>query len=316
MNKKKLGVIGTFIRDRIFPLKGDEVQSIGGLYHTLAYASLLGGQDFEVLPVARVGRDFYPKILEKLQPLPGVDLSLLQVDEAKNTQVKLIYKTPTSRDEITTAPMRPIAVHEVQGLRDADAVIINMITGEDIELAALKWLAKNTRAFLHFDFHTLALGMDDQGKRYYRKPVNWQEWIAQVHVLQMNELEAALLGDIADEQDIEAFRDFMRRLLQNGLTGVHVTLGDKGVLSGRKDPGGRVTIKHIVPEIEGLKVKDIIGCGDAFGAAFIVHYLKSRDFFQAAKFATHVAAMNTTFMGSLTIEKFEQKIKPYANLTS
>ena len=48
---------------------------------------------------------------------------------------------------------------------------------------------------------------------------------------------------------------------------------------------------------------DIIGCGDAFGAGFLTHFLEHGDHVAAARFANVVAALNTTFIGSLTPEK-------------
>jgi sugar/nucleoside kinase (ribokinase family) len=45
-------------------------------------------------------------------------------------------------------------------------------------------------------------------------------------------------------------------------------------------------------------VVDIIGCGDAFAAGYVVKYFATRDVFKSTKFASKVAAINCTFMGS------------------
>ncbi|RMD94416.1 MAG: hypothetical protein D6814_14585, partial [Calditrichaeota bacterium] len=90
-------------------------------------------------------------------------------------------------------------------------------------------------------------------------------------------------------------------------------LGQHGVLSGIRRANGRVEVRKLSPQIPARAVKDIIGCGDAFGAAFVVHYLTHGDFFGASRFATQIATLNTNFIGSLTRDKFEKEIQPYAN---
>jgi len=95
-----------------------------------------------------------------------------------------------------------------------------------------------------------------------------------------------------------------------------VTLGSDGVLAARRGHQGRSRIRILAPQVQPQPVVDVIGCGDAFGAAFLVHYLRHRDFFAAAQFATTIATLNTTFLGSLTREKFEENIKHYADFTT
>jgi sugar/nucleoside kinase (ribokinase family) len=59
------------------------------------------------------------------------------------------------------------------------------------------------------------------------------------------------------------------------------------------------------------QVVDIIGCGDAFGAAFVAHFLRTKNFSAATRFANKVAGLNCTFMGSLTPEIYRQFVKPH-----
>jgi sugar/nucleoside kinase (ribokinase family) len=64
------------------------------------------------------------------------------------------------------------------------------------------------------------------------------------------------------------------------------------------------------PPYEVPQVVDIIGCGDAFGAAFLTHFMRMQNFSTATHFANKVAGLNCTFMGSLTPEIFQKEIKP------
>ena len=310
--KMKIGLIGTFIRDRIFPLNGHMVESIGGLYHSLANAAFLSQGDFEIIPLARVGKDFYPELIEALSLMQHINLNYILQDDQPNTRVDLIYKTQTTRQEITTAPMKPLTMEEVSVLRDCDGIIINMITGEDVSLEAVQWLSRHSRAMLYLDFHTLALGRNEHGRRFYRRPPTWELWLKSVTMVQMNEEEARLLAGYSQEEENPDYEQFIRQVLSMGLRGVHVTLGDKGAISGFRHSNGEYQIQRTAT-IRVPKLRDIIGCGDAFGAAFVLHYFKHRDFFGATQFATKIATLNTVFLGSINRDKFEEHIKPYAN---
>ncbi|MFQ5630734.1 MAG: carbohydrate kinase family protein [bacterium] len=309
---QKIALIGTFIRDRIIPLSGPEVQCVGGLYHSLAFASLLAGEKAQIMPIARVGHDYFPTIQQSLAGFDNIDLSHIVLDRQKNTAVTLRYKTLTSRDEITTAPMRPLEKSELHGLRHVHGILVNMITGVDISFDALQWLSEQSPAMLYLDFHSLALGIDAQGKRYYRKPKNWQAWLQVVDFVQMNEDEAACL---CGKKGIKTFIQFLKELLdETNLSGAFVTLGENGALAGTKNMHGNTEIKHISAMADNIVIRDIIGCGDAYGAGFFIHYLAKQDFWQAAEFANRVAARNATYMGSITKELFERDIKPYENI--
>lgn len=308
-----LGLIGTFIRDRIVMLDGSEVGSIGGLYHSLANAAFLAPDSIKLLPVARVGEDFWSDIQSMLSDLPGIDgRGLIKVPQP-NTQVTLIYKSQNRRDEISSQPMQPLQLEEVRPLRHADAILINMITGEDISLTALQWLAESTPALLYFDFHTMALARDLSGQRMFRKPPDWRDWLRVVDFVQMNQEEARLLADLESEYDFEGFRRFMQEVLHRlDCKGMNITLGENGVLAGLRSENGHIEIRQI-PVPEPIEPVDVIGCGDAFSAAFLIHFLQFKDFFKAAAFGNRIASLNTTFKGSISREKFNQFVRPYAN---
>lgn len=306
----KIALIGTFIRDRIIPLEGPEVQCLGGLYHSLAYTSLLAGSEFQIIPVARIGKDYFPKVKEVLSEFYNIDLSNIIVEQRENTAVTLRYRTPTTRDEITSPPMQSLQANELRGVLDADGILVNLISGDDVTLEALQWLSEKSEGIIYLDFHSRALGIDALGRRFYRKPVNWQAWLKACDFVQMNEGEAACL---CGKNELSVFREFLREMLNSPkLKGMFITLGESGVLAGMKNEKGQQEIQYIFAHSCDVMIRDIIGCGDAFGAAFFTHYLTKRNFWQATEFANRVAARNATFMGSITKEHFETHIKPYA----
>ena len=307
---REIGVIGTFIRDTIITLDQQKVESIGGLYHALAYLACLAEPDTVIKPLCHVGADFSSTVKHALKRFGNhVSFDLLHKVPQPNTQVTLIYRNSESRDEITTRPMAAITPDEIRQLAGCEAVIVNLITGQDVSLEALHHLKNgNGSPLVYFDLHSLALGIDAEGRRYYRELPDWPSWIEAVDILQMNEKEAATLAGVADPGDEELI-SFGLRIVGEELTACHITLGSRGSLLFYRD-GNRVRHQAFRAE-QNLETIDIIGCGDAFGAAFITHFLQHGDFPGATSFANHVAGLNCAFMGSLTPENFRSHVQPY-----
>jgi sugar/nucleoside kinase (ribokinase family) len=308
--QKRIGVIGTFIRDTIVTLDGRMVESIGGLYHTMAYLACLIEADTLVQPLCYVGNDFYETVRDALKRLSTNILfdGLLRVPQP-NTQVTLTYRSRETRDEITSATMPPIGAAEIAAIAECDAVLVNLISGDDVTLEALAALRKSRPSpLIYLDLHSLALGIDTTGKRYYRAIPNWREWLAACNILQVNEGEAATLAGEKGQCTHADLLSFGKYLAGELVTACHITLGSNGSLLFYRHAGG-VRYEHCRP-YDVPQVVDIIGCGDAFGAAFLAHFLRMPDFSTATHFANRVAALNCTYMGSLIPEIFQNVVKP------
>lgn len=309
--KKQIGVIGTFIRDTIITLDRREVHSIGGLFHVCAYLASLAEAAFIIKPFCHIGEDFRASVAGALARFgPQVEFDLMRSVAAPNTQVTLIYQTAETRDEITSPPMPPIRPEEIAAADGLEAVLVNLISGDDIELPALQQLkARWPSALLSLDVHSLALGIDAGGRRYYRPVPDWQAWVHACDILQVNEREAATLHGQNAEPNDDDLLTFGQRLVAQGLRVCHITLGSRGSLVCYRRRGS-VYHEYVSP-MRPLQAVDIIGCGDAFGAAFLLHFLRHEDVPAATRFANRVAGLNTTFMGSLTPELFQSHVKPY-----
>lgn len=314
---QRIGVIGTFIRDTIVTLEGKEVESIGGLYHSMAYLAHLADADMEIQPLCHAGEDFYETVQKSLTQFNKKILfhSLHRLQQT-NTQVKLTYLTPETREEVTSTTMPPITADEIAALAGCEAVLVNLISGDDITLAAIKNLRKLTPSpLIYLDLHSLALGIDKNGKRYYRDIPEGPEWIAACDLLQLNEREAATLAGSPGDDRVayDKLVNLGRQLVVERLRGCHITLGSAGSLLFYRQ-NEAVHHEH-VPAARVGPVVDIIGCGDAFGAAFLTQFLRTQNFSAATQFANHVAGLNATFMGSLTPEIFAGWIKPQLKIT-
>ena len=166
----KIGVVGTFNRDRIFPWKGAESESVGGIFFTLSYLASLFDAETELCPVCYVGDDFAGELAAQLGAYSNVDLTGLHRTTQSHVQVRLIYNSPQDRDEITTPLMPPLEWPQIEPLVDADVVVVNLISGCDVELAALQRLKQESSALIYMDFHYLATGIDESGKRFWQAP--------------------------------------------------------------------------------------------------------------------------------------------------
>jgi sugar/nucleoside kinase (ribokinase family) len=270
----------------------------------------LAEADTLVQPLCHVGDDFYETVRDALKRLNSNILfdNMHRVPQP-NTQVTLTYRSRETRDEVTSVTMPPITAAEIATIAECDAVLVNLISGDDVTLEALAGLRKSRPSpLIYLDLHSLALGIDATGRRYYRAIPDWREWLAACHILQMNEREAATLAGCQDQFTREELLSFGKDLAGELVTACHITLGGAGSLLFYRQGGG-VRYEHCQP-YEVPQVADIIGCGDAFGAAFLAHFLRAENFSAATHFANRVAGLNCTFMGSLTPEIFQTVIKP------
>ena len=302
----KIGVVGTFIRDRILPWQGQETRSIGGIFFTVSYLANLLDEAAEIYPVCFVGEDFYDEVTGKLADCKNVAFDGIVKLPRDNTQVRLTYTRPQERDEVTTDPMPPLGSQHLDVLQDADAVIVNLITGQDVSLAGLHRFRQESDALIYLDFHSHALGINSHGKRYYKKPADWRDWVRCVDVLQLNEMEARTLAGCSPQTPAEILVEFGREVLRLGPSVCHITLAEKGsylLFGDRENPFvKRLKAVHVD------NVLDIIGCGDAFEAAYLVAFLSSGDVLEATRFAHSVAAANCSFVGSSGITSIKEQV--------
>ncbi|MFQ6673245.1 MAG: carbohydrate kinase family protein [Fidelibacterota bacterium] len=304
----RIAVIGTFTRDQIVPPTGGEtVESIGGLYYTVAALAHMPGLSAEIFPISRLGEDIWDQVTGRLSRLPGVRLDAIHRHSMPNTRVNLIYRNVQVRDEITTQPMHALGFREVALAIEMDMTIVNLITGEDIKLGALQTLTERAGGPVYLDFHTLALGMDSEGKRYYRRPEKWEAWVASSHLLQLNANEAATLATGSPRIGDATLARFAREALTLGPQVCNVTLGPRGSLVAYKSDGDIIT--HWIDAYPADEVVDVTGCGDAFAAGFVAGHLLGWGPLESAHFANKVAGLNCTVLGTERIGEISQTLQ-------
>jgi sugar/nucleoside kinase (ribokinase family) len=291
-NIEKIIVIGSIVVDEIHTSGGDKIESFGGItYSIITLSKLL--KNTTIIPISYIGRREYPSYEKILSPFTNIDLSFLKIFEGGSNRNLLIYREDGEREEFFRKVTPPIEIESLLPHLDADAALINYIKNDDLPFEILKTFSYAFRGVLYIDFHSLLREVNGMGRFVLRTIPNWQRWIPMGDILQMNREEAETLTGI-ELKSIEDIKNLSLLLLGFGCRVINITLGGDGVVVSWKREGKRYS-KHIpAPKV---KVLDPTGCGDVYGASFLVEYLKTGEPLKSAVFAVGEAATSATRRG-------------------
>ncbi len=296
----KVTVIGTLNKDLILPFNDSPIESFGGIFFDVAILSRLLDETDTVAPVAFLGEDVAAQVMAILNKLPNVVSDGLKIVEQKNHKVILEYKSPTDRQEKALFNFPPLTWDEIAPFADGDFIIVNMITGWDISLEAFQKLGEQFADRLYFDVHFLVMGIDELGRRFPRRPANIEEWLEVARFVQLNRREFQII-DADVHSAVEFHKKYLRAeqvlLVTREAEGATVVYQSHGKIVSRDVPGYRVP-----------RLVDPTGCGDAFGAGFVVQFMKTGDILQAADFANLVGAANATIRGTTGMNMLLEKM--------
>lgn len=299
----RVGIIGLINHDTIFMTGGRRIQDLGGiLYNTTVMADLVDEGD-ALYPISRIGADCYDAMRAMLDPRPAVSNRGIRVSRTGTSRNRIRYDEDMEKVEQLTNHIGPIPFEQIEPFLDLDALLVNFIVGDDISLETMAAVRERAGGLLYLDVHNLCLGIDAEGYRRRRAPEDWQRWIEMFDVVQMNEVEARLLGGVAVAGDqaggvLEAEDDFIafgRSVITLGPSVCVITRGPLGpVTVYRKDQEPEA---FVIPSEPAGDVVDTTGCGDAFAAGFVVEYATTKDPVGATRLANRVASVNCTVAG-------------------
>ncbi len=305
MRKFKITVIGTINRDTIIFPRGNKTESFGGILYNLVSLSVLGGSLVEIYPVCHLGYDAYDQVMEILKKYKNVKLDGIKRVETKNNHACLLVDERNQREEILYHRVPPLSLTQSQPFLDSDAVLVNFISGFDLSLNTLKRIREKTDAPIFMDVHSLTLGVNRDGTRFYRAPKSWEEYLSQADFVQTNLTELTALSQ-KDLGSLKKVKEFGEYVLSLGPKALLITLGDKGALLVHKE-GRNCRVKKSA----GIKVedfKDAVGCGDVFSSGFLICYLLTAELERCVDFANRVAAEKCKTSGvkgvALLLKKF------------
>jgi hypothetical protein len=334
---RRLGVVGTMVWDTIHSRdeRSEPVEEWGGIGYALEALSALLPDDWEILPLIKVGRDLSENAYRFLDELPRVRVDPgVRVVSEPNNRVELRYVDRKRRSERLRGGVPPWGWTELVPLVGlCDALYVNFISGFEMDLEAARSLRTGFKGPIYADLHSLFLGVGSQGDRFPRLLPRWSEWLRCFDAVQMNEDECGLLGRTLGEQGFsmgvgetvkrtlgpdsgEAFAlgAVAAEVLGPELKLIAVTLGDRGSAyvagpafepdpftwpAARDRMATPGTIRSGKIELEGeAKQGDPTGSGDVWGATLFSQLLAGASLERAMAEANRMGSRNVDHRGA------------------
>lgn len=298
-------IIGEPCLDVIHKHNGETARSYGGILYSVIAMSVFCRSEDLIVPIMNIGEDESRNVKILLSQYKNIDTSGINTIEFPTRRVNLdytLYGANNERFETSTQPTHPIDYSLIEKfLQDADAILINMISGTDITLETMKNIRKNFKGYIHIDIHNLVMKTSDDGMRSYTNPVSWMDWCTNADIVQMNEKEISFLSKetkneykVVEKILTDEGKSVKGVILTRGLSGVSgytqkmKTYGDEKFLDiDKKD----------LSAIENPDFVDSTGCGDVFASAFVYEFSKDGNFDKALHFGNRMASYNTSLEG-------------------
>lgn len=287
----KVGVIGSLVWDEIHgrdPAMG-VVEEWGGVAYALASLDAHLPEDWEIVPLIKVGSDLAGEARDFLATLrrlaPGARCIEVPVP---NNRVVLYYQSAERRCERMAGGVPAWTWPELGPMvRDLDALYVNFLSGFEMCLGTAESLRRGFAGPIYADLHSLLLGMQGDGGRVLQPLPNAQGWFGCFNVIQVNEDEMNQLGP--DPMALAA------DVLGAGVSTLVVTLGPRGAVY---VAAGTPITTALVPAEHVACAHDPTGCGDVFGAAVFARLLAGDPLPAAVAVGNRAGARNAGFRGA------------------
>lgn len=249
----------------------------GGVARNVAENLARLGHDVRLLSV--VGDDLYGRSLLELARAAGVDVAWCEVLAGQATSTYVSLHGPDGElalavnDMAILECMTPVRLAPfVERVRDASALLVDC----NLPAAALAWLCTHAQGVPVFADAVSAF-----------KCRRVLPWLAHIHTLKVNQLEAqALWGQVVDTD--AAVQAAVRWLHAQGVQRVAFSLGERGLYW--SDAGHASGWQAAVP----VDVVSATGAGDALMAGLLHAHLQGAALAQAVLFASGCAALTLT----------------------
>ncbi|HWN18734.1 MAG TPA: carbohydrate kinase family protein [Gemmatimonadales bacterium] len=303
----KVGIIGSLVWDLIYgrdPL-APPVEEWGGIAYALAGLDASLPPDWQIVPLIKVGRDLSREAQQLLNGLSHLAPGGRCVEvTAPNNRVVLHYQSSERRCERMAGGVPGWTWAELGPMvRDLDAIYLNFISGFELCLGTAQALRQGFRGPIYADFHSLFLGMQQDGMRVLQPLPHAADWFGCFDLVQLNEDEMNQLSP--DPLSLSA------QALAAGVSLLTVTLGPRGVAyvaapgfdglvgtRGRGEAGRLDVTRSALIKAPSIETLDPTGCGDVFGAAAFARLLAGESVEAALRHATALGARNAGFRGA------------------
>ena len=315
MKRRRLGVVGSFVWDVIHrpTPRATPIEEWGGITYALSAIDAALAEDWEIVPLVKVGYDLAARAREYLHSLRRVapDAAPIEVPHPNN-RVVLRYTSAERRCEQLSGGVPPWQWLGLKPLlHDLDALYVNLISGFEMDLETAQLLRRHFSGPVYGDLHSLLLGISPEGVRELQPLPTAAAWCRCFDFVQVNEDEMAMMAT-----DPLAFA---ARTLNEGVRVLIVTMGSRGIVYFAVPGFDRITdldrerlstlgaVKNalITPPTKKISADDDpTGCGDVWGATYFSRLLSGDDHDRAVEAAMRAAARNVEHRGATGLAQF------------
>jgi hypothetical protein len=320
-HKRRVGVIGSFVWDVIHgrDRRSVPVEEWGGITYALAALDAALDDDWEIVPLLKVGDDLadraraFVRTLRHLAP----DAELVSVPYPNN-RVELRYLDAERRSEHLSGGVPGWTWLGLKPLLDSarlDALYVNFLSGWELDLETAQLVRAHFSGPIYCDLHMLVMAVQPDGLRVPRPLPDVAAWCSCFDVLQVNEDEMAMMAP--DPMRLAA------TAMAAGVSCLCVTLGSQGAVyvaapgfdtlgdlptraralatSPRGGTGALGAVRTARLPAVPARVDgggDPTGCGDVWGATCFSRLLSGDKLEQAMTAALRAASRNVEHRGA------------------
>ena len=320
-HKHRLGVIGSLVWDVIHGRHARQVpvEEWGGISYALAGLDAALPENWEIVPLIKVGSDLAERARAFLRDLRRVahDAALVEVPEPTQ-RVELHYYSEDRRTEFlrggvpgwSWAGLKPLLE-----LARVDALYVNFLSGWELDLLTAQLLRQHFRGPIYCDLHMLVMAVQPDGMRTPQPLPDVAAWCGCFDILQVNEDEMATMAP--DPMALSA------TALAAGVSCLVVTLAKRGAVyfaapgferlgnlpprhglstSPRGGTGALGAVRTALVPAVAARVErgegDPTGCGDVWGATYFSRLIAGDRVDDAMAAAHRAASRNVEHRGA------------------
>jgi hypothetical protein len=326
-SRKRLGVIGSFVWDVIHgrDARAGPVEEWGGISYSLAGLDAALSEEWEIVPIIKVGADLAERARAFLRSLRRMapDAELVEVP-VPNNRVELRYHTEDRRSEFLSGGVPGwnwLGLKPLLDLARVDALYVNLLSGWELDLLTAQLLRQHFRGPIYCDLHMLVMAVQPDGLRTPRPLPNVAEWCGCFDLLQVNEDEMMMMAP--DPMALSA------TALAAGVSCLTVTLAKRGAVyfaapgfdritdlpprfglatAPRGGTGSLGPVRTALIPGEHARTEpgggDPTGCGDVWGATYFSRLIAGERLEYAIRAAHRAAARNVEHRGATGLANF------------
>ena len=163
---RRIAIVGTINRDTIRTPDGVETESFGGILYSILPLDAIIDEMATIYPVVNVGEDMQGVVEGILSGCRGVSHDAIRIVPHKNPHCFLDYDEGHNKQETLIGGVPKLTLKDLEPYLACDAIVVNFITGMELELETLQAAREAATATIFMDIHSLTLGMDDQHRRF------------------------------------------------------------------------------------------------------------------------------------------------------